>query len=142
MRIHLITPAGATRLTGNRLSGARWVRTLRSLGHQVSNTAVYRDTPCDLLIALHARRSHNAIVRFSEKHPEKPLIVVLTGTDLYRDIHVYRDAQDSLERATRLVVLQEMGVPELPASTRAKATVIYQSAAPIIGSPGVGQVAV
>lgn len=136
MRIHLITPAGASRLTGNQLSGARWVRILRDLGHRVSHTAVYQDTACDLLIALHARRSHDAVVKFSERYPERPLVVILTGTDLYRDIHVDRDARDSLDRATRLVVLQRMGLAELAPAARRKTAVIYQSAPPLIGSPG------
>jgi putative glycosyltransferase (TIGR04348 family) len=53
--------------------------------------------------------------------------VVLTGTDLYRDIRSDAQAQHSLDVATRLVVLQELGVQELPAPYRAKAKVIYQS---------------
>jgi putative glycosyltransferase (TIGR04348 family) len=55
-------------------------------------------------------------------------VVVLTGTDLYRDIFHDRDAQDSLELADLLVVLQEEGRRELPRRMRAKTQVIYQSA--------------
>jgi len=136
VQITIVTPAQASRLTGNRVSGTRWSRILKRLGHRITNTAVYQGNRCDLLIALHAQRSHESIVRFTERYPERPLIVVLTGTDLYRDIHVNEQAQDSLQRATRLVVLQKMGVAELPRSTHPKTRVIYQSAAALTGSPG------
>jgi putative glycosyltransferase (TIGR04348 family) len=81
----------------------------------------------DVLVALHARRSYSAIRQFAQDHPDKPLVVILTGTDLYHDIHVDRDAQHSLELATRLVVLQRMGLSELPQLLRAKTRIIYQS---------------
>ncbi len=80
------------------------------------------------MIALHARRSAPSIDAWSARHPDKPLIVVLTGTDLYRDIHTHVEAQRSLELATHLVVLQEAGLAELPKELQHKAHVIYQSA--------------
>jgi hypothetical protein len=48
------------------------------------------------LIALHARRSAESINVSHELHPELPLIVALTGTDLYRDIHRDRKRNDRL----------------------------------------------
>lgn len=83
------------------------------------------------MIALHARRSAEAIARFSASHPSSPLILVLTGTDLYRDIHTDTHAQRSLELASHLVVLQSAGLKELPPHLHAKASVIHQSAAPL-----------
>jgi putative glycosyltransferase (TIGR04348 family) len=83
---------------------------------------------CDLMIALHARRSFESIQRFRELHPELPLIVTLTGTDLYRDIQTNAKAKKSLDLATRLIVLQSMGLAELPKNLRSKTRVIYQSA--------------
>lgn len=55
-------------------------------------------------------------------------MVVLTGTDLYRDIRSDESARRSLDLATHLVVLQEEGLAELSLSHRAKCRVIYQSA--------------
>ena len=81
-----------------------------------------------MLIALHARRSAPSIAAFAERYPDRPLIVVLTGTDLYRDIAVDESARRSLALASRLVVLQEEGLRELSPALAAKATVIYQSA--------------
>jgi len=82
----------------------------------------------DLMLALHARRSFASIRAFAERFPTRPLIVTLTGTDLYRDIHEDRDAQQALELAHRIIVLQERGVDELPVHLAARTRVIYQSA--------------
>ena len=78
------------------------------------------------MIALHARRSAGSIAAFAATG--KPLAVVLTGTDLYRDIRSDGAARKSLSLATRLVVLQAQGIEELPAPLRPRARVIYQSA--------------
>ncbi len=80
------------------------------------------------MVALHARRSAPSIHAWAAAYPEKPLIVVLTGTDLYRDLQTDADARQSLALATHLVVLQDAGLAALPAPWRSKAQVIYQSA--------------
>ncbi|HVA24447.1 MAG TPA: hypothetical protein VMW62_08640 [Chloroflexota bacterium] len=126
MTITLVTPQLPEARSGNWITAARYRRILRHLGHRVQLATEYDGSECDALIALHARRSHPSIRRFGEQHPAKPLVVVLTGTDLYRDIHQDQDAQRSLDLASRLVVLQRMGVPELP-SHLPKVRVIYQS---------------
>ncbi len=128
MKIELITPAAANARNGNRGTAVRWAAMLRQLGHRVNVTQSYEGGLCDLMIALHARRSFDSIHRFHQAYPELPLIVVLTGTDLYRDIRNNPKAQKSLEMATRLIVLQSMGIRELPLRFRAKTRVIYQSA--------------
>ncbi|MBV8086760.1 MAG: hypothetical protein JO247_18295 [Chloroflexi bacterium] len=125
MKLALVTPHLPEKRSGNWITAARYQHVLEGLGHQVQLTNDYDGSVCDAMIALHARRSHPSIRRFSESG--KPLVVVLTGTDLYRDILRDRDAQGSLDMATRLVVLQRMGVPELPERHRAKTRVIYQS---------------
>src|SRR5207247_2938929 len=84
----------------------------------------------EVLVALHARRSVEAIAHYRRLHPHGPLVVALTGTDLYHDIHSSRQAQQSLEMADRLVVLQPLGREELPVALRHKVRVIYQSACP------------
>jgi putative glycosyltransferase (TIGR04348 family) len=101
---------------------------LRSLGHRVRISIRWDGRAADAMIALHARRSHASIAQFSERFPDSSLVVVLTGTDLYRDIRTDSDARASLALADRLVVLQDMGRLELPARFRGKTRVIYQSA--------------
>ena len=128
MRISLITPAAARARNGNRNTATRWARMLRELGHRVGVEQEWSAGRAELMIALHARRSADSIVRYAETFPERPLVVVLTGTDLYRDIQRDRSAQHSLELATRLVVLQDRGVRELASTMRPKTRVIYQSA--------------
>jgi putative glycosyltransferase (TIGR04348 family) len=130
MRILLATPAPPGSRKGNRVTAVRWAHLLRALGHRVGVAQAYSGQRCDLLIALHARRSAPSVVRFHDMNPGRPLIVALTGTDLYGDIHTSADAKRSLELATRLVLLQPEGVRELPEAVRDRARVIFQSVRP------------
>lgn len=127
MKISLITPAPPRSRTGNRVTALRWSRHLRDLGHSVHIDEEYTGRDCDILVALHAKRSFPSAKRFREAHPDLPLIVALTGTDLYKDIRTDSGAQQSLELADRLIVLQAMGTSELPERHRAKTRVIVQS---------------
>jgi putative glycosyltransferase (TIGR04348 family) len=126
----MICPAPRGSRKGNRVTANRWARLLLKLGHHVSIRQTYGGERCDMMVALHARRSAAAIHRFAQENSAQPLVVALTGTDLYRDIRTNRRAQRSLRVATRLVVLQPNGIDELPDSVRAKARVILQSAIP------------
>jgi putative glycosyltransferase (TIGR04348 family) len=128
VKIQLVTPAPLRFNNGNKITALRWAGIFRTLGHQVKVLQNYDGKPCDALIALHARRSYNSIRRFRKVYPERPLIVVLTGTDLYRDIRSHRSAQRSLILATRIVALQKMALSELSESLHPKTRVIYQSA--------------
>lgn len=127
MRILLVTPAAARSLSGNRITANRWRSLLRESGHRVTIANAFTGQACDVCVALHAEKSAESIRRFSELCPGRPLVVVLTGTDLYRDIASSRAAQRSLALADRLVVLQPDGIQALPQGVRAKARVIYQS---------------
>ncbi len=135
MKISLVTPAGAGSRNGNRTTADRWARFLRRAGHRVLVEEAWAGERTDAMIALHARRSNPSISRYAASHPGHPLVVVLTGTDLYGDIRSDVDAQDSLELATLVVVLQEEGLAELEPRHRRKARVIYQSAEPIRQQP-------
>lgn len=128
MKIHIVTPQHESALMGNSVTARRYAGILRQLGHRVVVTNEFDGSPADALVALHARRGFPSIQEFASRHPQRPLIVVLTGTDLYREIHINADAKHSLELATRLVVLQRLGFLELPQALRAKTRVIYQSA--------------
>lgn len=128
MQVSLITPYPPATRNGNAHTAARYARFLRAAGHRVTVATTWDQAPADAMIALHARRSRHAIADYAAAYPDRPLVVVLTGTDLYRDIHVDADAQRSLVDATTLVVLQPCGLDELPPELRGKARVIYQSA--------------
>ncbi len=138
MKIRLVTPAPSRSRSGNRVTALRWSRLLRELGHKVVIEQVYNGQACDLAVALHARRSHESIARLvsDRGHAGSPaLIVALTGTDLYDDIHHDARAKQSLEWADRLVVLQPRAVEALPAALRGKVRVIHQSVRPLPRSP-------
>lgn len=127
MRIVIITPAPPDSRYGNRITAVRWATILRRLGNRVSILQTYDGKPYDLLVALHARKSHSSIIDFRRDNPSAPIIVALTGTDLYRDIRGNRRAQESLDISTRIVVLQPKAIEELRPNWRKKARVIYQS---------------
>ncbi len=128
MRIQIICPAPAGVHSGNRMTAERWAGILRRLGHRVGITQSYDGERCDLLIALHARRSAEAVFRFCAQNPGKPIVVALTGTDIYRDLPRSRKAQRSLRLADRLVALQPLALRRIPRRWRRKGRVILQSA--------------
>lgn len=80
-----------------------------------------------MLIALHAYRSHSSIMAFHEQYPDRPIVLVLTGTDLYRDMAVHSEVLHSMEVADQLIVLQSSALDSIPVHLRPKARVIYQS---------------
>lgn len=140
-RITIVSPASARDNNGNWQTASRWAQFLAGR-HAVEVCGQWPDgeTAPDLLIALHARRSAASLAAFRAAFPQRPTILVLTGTDLYRDIDTSPEARASLEGASALVVLQEAGLARLPAPLRAKARVIYQSAPalPRAGAPAPG----
>ena len=127
MKIRIVTPAPSYSRKGNRVTALRWARIIKGLGHRVEITEEYARGKCDLMVALHARRSHPSIMRFRDRFPDRPLILALTGTDLYGDIHSDAQARESLQMASSLVVLQAAGLGELDKCLRTKTKVIHQS---------------
>lgn len=139
MNIGIVTPAPPGTKYGNRVTALRWARILRKSGNRVSVTQVYEGERFDLLIALHARRSYDSIARFHRDNPDIPIIVALTGTDLYRDLRRGSGVRESLHLGTRIVALQPKALEELPRDLRQKTRVIYQSvnSTQMIASPRV-----
>jgi putative glycosyltransferase (TIGR04348 family) len=140
VRIAVVTPAAPGSLSGNRVTAERWAGMLRELGHEVavlqSGDAEALAADPDLLVALHAKKSAPDIAAFRARHPARPLVVALTGTDLYGDLATDETARLSLRLADRLVALQGKGVEELPAELRGKVRAIVQSAvAPAVRPP-------
>jgi putative glycosyltransferase (TIGR04348 family) len=126
MRIQIVTPASAGSTHGNRITAVRWASIFKQLGHRVTISQSYDGTGTDLLVALHARRSYQSVKHSHEKHPGLPIVVALTGTDIYRDAKTDQRVWKSLEMATRVVTLQPKAL-ECLQRVRGKARVIYQS---------------
>jgi putative glycosyltransferase (TIGR04348 family) len=129
MRISLVTPASAGLHNGNRHTALRWAAFLRAAGHRVAISTRDTSSDADLMLALHARRSHESILAFWRNHPQKRIVLALTGTDVYRDIRTSGEACESLERADRLIVLQPNALEQLPVRLLGKARVVVQSSA-------------
>lgn len=132
MKVILITPVRSSSRSGNGTTTARWTRILRELGHRVRVANRYDETAADLMIALHAWRSADSIRRFRELYPDRPLIVALSGTDIYE--YIDRDPAPTLHSlacADRLVALQDLARRRVPARFRRKVRVVHQSAPPM-----------
>ena len=128
LRIAIVSPALADANNGNWQTARRWQRLLQP--HRARIVRQWPDAQADgdaVMLALHARRSANSIQAWHARHGQRGLGLVLTGTDLYRDIAHDPQAQRSLDLAHSLVVLQGLGVQSLPSEHQAKARVIFQS---------------
>lgn len=123
----IISPALANANNGNWHTAARWKKFLAA-DAKVSIALAWDGAPVDVMIALHACRSADSVARFARAYPDRPLIVVLTGTDLYRDVKTNSAVLQSMQAAANLVVLQDQALLELAPSLRNKARVIVQSA--------------
>jgi len=126
-RIEIVTPAPPGSLHGNRVTAKRWQGFLRRLGYRVPITESWSGKDADLLITLHAYRSHASIHAFKLAYPNRPLILILTGTDLYRDMANHPEVHKSMALADALVVLQAEALQIIPTKWRHKAAVIHQS---------------
>lgn len=128
-RVVIVSPALAEANNGNWQTARRWQqllapRAVRIVREWPDAAASLQDR---VMLALHARRSAVSIAAWAAARGKVGLAVVLTGTDLYRDIQTDDAARQSLVLAQRLVVLQECGLEALPARLRSKASVIFQS---------------
>jgi putative glycosyltransferase (TIGR04348 family) len=126
LHLVLVTPALASANNGNWQTARRWAHMLAS-DYQVELCGQWSGQPADAMLALHARRSAASIAAWAGQQPGKPLVVTLTGTDLYRDIHSDAAAQRSLVLAQRLIVLHELAPQDVPAQYRHKCVVCFQS---------------
>ncbi len=134
-QVVIVSPALRDANNGNWQTARRWQQHLSA----IFPTRIVKQWPDAeagkdrVMIALHARRSADAIAAWCAAHPAPAaasgLAVVLTGTDLYRDIQTDPAAQRSLALAQALVVLQECAPESLPADVRCKSRVIFQSTA-------------
>jgi putative glycosyltransferase (TIGR04348 family) len=131
MNIVLITPDGPTKRTGNRVAASRWAGILRRLGHRVRVAADYDGRPADLMVAVHAWRSAAAIARFKMAFPERPLILQLSGTDIYHYIRTDpAQTLGAMALSDRLVALNDLAWRVVPKRLRSRLSVIHQSAPP------------
>ncbi|MDP3204615.1 MAG: selenoneine biosynthesis selenosugar synthase SenB [Hydrogenophaga sp.] len=123
----IVTPALADANNGNWQTARRWARLLSGHYRVRMARAWSVGDEGDMLLALHARRSAPSVAAWASAHPDRPLVLALTGTDLYRDIATDANAQRSLALAHRLIALQTQGPMALPEALRDKCHVVFQS---------------
>lgn len=129
MKVVLVTPPGPSSRTGNQVGARRWAGILRGFGHRVSIAADYAGEPADAMVAINAWRSAGAILRFKTRYPDRPLVVQLSGTDIYE--YITDDPEPtlcSMGLADRLVALNSAAWRAVPKPFRRKLRVIFQSA--------------
>lgn len=132
MKISLVTPAGKQSRAGNRTTAVRWARILRALGHRVDVSLDDEGRDADMMVAVHAWRSAASIRAFSETDPDRPLVVLLAGTDIYAFQHSHpKETLESLDRATVIVCLHDLVHKAIPRRFHKKLRVIYQSSPPL-----------
>lgn len=132
MDVILVTPAKKRSRGGNRTTAVRWARILEKIGHNVRVQTTWDGSPADMMLALHAWRSAESIDRFRVEFPRHHLVVVLTGTDIYRfqDSHP-EITKHSMEQADLLICLHDLVHEAIPKRFGRKLHVIHQSAIPL-----------
>ena len=128
--LEVVVPKLAAAGAGNQVTATRYERLFTELGYR-TQSVVEPTGQADVVVALNAYRSGPAISTVAD---HVPVVVVLTGTDVYRfmDEHPAR-VRGSLDRATRLVGLNDRVGDTLTTSDRAKLTIIKEGAA--VGAP-------
>ncbi|HEX6468215.1 MAG TPA: selenoneine biosynthesis selenosugar synthase SenB [Streptosporangiaceae bacterium] len=129
--ILIVTPAPVDSDQGNGVTARRWAGILGELGWPVEMRNDYAGGDYAALIALHARRSAPAVRAFHADHPDAPIVIAMTGTDLYPDLDATGVDPGVLARAARLVVLQPHGLRQLGPELARRTHVITQSVPPI-----------
>lgn len=122
-----MTPGTRAANNGNWRTAQRWAQLISHVARPIVQSA-WAGEPTDILFALHAHRSAESIAAARAAHPRLPIIVVLSGTDLYRDLPDSEPARRSLDFADRIVALQFDARRRLPPEWAEKCVVIYQSA--------------
>jgi putative glycosyltransferase (TIGR04348 family) len=124
----IVTPGTREANNGNWRTARRWAGFLAGIAKPIVQSE-WNGEPADVVLALHARRSAASIERLKSSRPDIPLVLVLSGTDLYRDLPASAEARRSLELADRIVALQDDALAHVPGEHRRKCEVIYQSSA-------------
>jgi putative glycosyltransferase (TIGR04348 family) len=123
----IVTPTPPDIPSGNGVTALRWAEILHDLGFPAELRQDYRAGDYRALIALHAVKSAAAVRAFGARHPAAPIVIGLTGTDLYPSLAENGADPGVLALASRFVVLQPGGIGQLPPELRPRARVIFQS---------------
>ncbi len=118
--IKIFSPSGDNVVTGNYVTAKRYAYHLQNLGHRVficngfEGKVNVEGLRCAFV--LHAEKGFHVIKELAAKNV--PVVLVLTGTDLYRDIISTKNSKKehclkSIQLASAIVVLHENAVSDL-----------------------------
>lgn len=128
VRVVIVTPAPRGSNSGNRVTALRWAALLRRLGLHVRVVEVWHGEPCDLLVAVHAKKTAASVLAASAALPRLRIVVLLAGTDIYPQFAPAAETAASLARADAVIALQKLSANSLSVALRAKVRTIVQSA--------------
>lgn len=126
-RVTLVHPGAPRSRSGNRVTALRWACILRGLGCSVRVERTWSGAACDILIAIHAAKTLDAIRRAQDHGPDLRIVVACAGTDIYGENAPTPETLEGIQAAFRVVVLQPLALDALPPAVRPRARVIYQS---------------
>lgn len=132
--IAIVTPAPHGSRKGNRASALRIAGLLRGLGCHVRVLEQWDGSACDALIAVHALKASDSVLRFHARFPDRPACIVLAGTDIYPAWEGDPRATAALDASSLLVALQPEAALALPVRFRGRVRTIIQSARPASAS--------
>ena len=113
---------------GNAVSALRIAGLLREAGIEAAATDQPAAETADILVVLNAWRSAPVALDWKARHPARPLIAVLTGTDIFPDFPSHPEVIPALDAADAIVAWHAGSVAQLPERFRAKTRVIHKSA--------------
>lgn len=128
MRIQIICPLPPQSVYGSQVTAMRWAKIFHALDHSVEISQHYGGTISDLLVAMRAEKSAEAVIQFRKRHPNKHSFLVLNGRDLYGDGRRSPAVMEAMRVADRLITFEPLAAEAIPAEFRSKVRVIYQSA--------------
>lgn len=132
MKLLVLTPAPPGSKAGNRATAERWATLLTTAGYDVLVATDYdaaAGARADALVALHAWRSHSAIMEFHQRFPDKPVVTALTGTDIYE--FQFSHPEPTLASMTAshcLIGLHRLVSQGIPARFQSRLKTVLQSA--------------
>ena len=127
MKVKMIYPPAVGKINGNMVTTQRCAKIFQNLGYEVSMETEFTHSDADIILALHAYKSYPVIKKMKIEHPDKRIIVMLTGTDIYSESLATFETQESLQIADKIVVLQKEALSLIPNEYQKKTHVIFQS---------------
>lgn len=133
MKILLHSPVSTVRRNGNRQTSSEWERILTDAGHDVRSIGHYEGETADLLVALHAVKSREAVLGYRETNPSGKVILGLTGTDIYPNPS--EEAIDTMQHSDVLITLQRKAIGQIPKKLHDRVVPVIQAAERLAPKP-------